>query len=306
MATTFKNPEERPRPGFGDLMRWVVLDRLSGKTPKTPSRYDTPRVEPEARKLRANRQASATWIGHATYLVQLGGLSVLTDPVLGDRVAVVPRNAPVGLELSAMPAIDVVTISHNHYDHLDAPSIKQLGPNPTYLVPLGLKRFFTRLGMPKVIELNWWESAKVGEVEFTFVPAQHWSRRGAFDENKTLWGGWVMSGGGRKVWHAGDTAYFGGFGEIGRRAGPIDAALLPIGAYEPRWFMQNQHMNPKDAVQAFRDADVHLFCSMHWGTFKLTDEPLDEPPRRLREEWAEHNLPDSRLFLARIGETYWL
>lgn len=302
----FKNLEERPRASFGKLLKWKVVDRLKGLTPKHPSRVEIPCVEPEIRRLRTERDPSVTWIGHATYLVQLQGRSILTDPVMGERIAILPRNVPPGIDLAAMPRIAVVTISHNHRDHLDVPSIKRLGPEPTYLVPKGLKKFFVRLGVPKVIELGWWESAQVEGVTFTFVPSQHWSRRGAFDENKSWWGGWVMKGGGRTVWHAGDTAYFRGFSEIGRRIGPIDAALLPIGAYEPRWFMQNQHMNPQEAVRAFQDVGAHLFCAMHWGTFKLTDEPLDEPPRLLQEAWQEQNLPASRLFLARIGETYWL
>lgn len=303
----FQNIEaERPTPGLGKVLRWKVLDGIAGRNQKHPDRVEIPRVEPALRRLRALQDNSLTWIGHATYLVQLAGRSILTDPVLSDSIALIPRNAPLGIDPTALPTIDAVTISHNHRDHLDVPSIRRLGKQPTYLVPKGLARFFSTLGMPKVIELDWWESAEVDGVTYTFVPAHHWSRRGAFDHNRTLWGGWVMRGAGRSVWHAGDTAYFGGFGEIGRRAGPLDAALLPIGAYEPRWFMQNQHMNPSDALRAFQDTGAHLFCAMHWGTFKLTDEPLDEPPRLLRQHWSEQNLPEERLFLPKIGESYWL
>jgi L-ascorbate metabolism protein UlaG (beta-lactamase superfamily) len=304
---SYKNLEaDRPLPSFKNIFQWKVTDALRGRNQKHPDRIEVPRVTPDLRRLRALRDNSVTWVGHATYLVQLAGRSILTDPVLGERIAVIPRIAPIGVEPASMPTIDAVTISHNHRDHLDIPSIRSLGKGPTYLVPMGLKKMFESLGMPKVIELNWWESAEVEGVTYTFVPAHHWSRRGAFDQNKTLWGGWVMRGGGRTVWHTGDTAYFGGFSEIGRRAGPIDAALLPIGAYEPRWFMKNQHMNPDDAVKAFQDSGAHLFCAMHWGTFKLTDEPLDEPPKMLLARWEEQNLPQNRLFLAKLGESYWL
>jgi L-ascorbate metabolism protein UlaG (beta-lactamase superfamily) len=138
------------------------------------------------------------------------------------------------------------------------------------------------------------------------VPSQHWSRRSLFDEDKTLWGGFVIDDASRRVYHSGDTAYFSGFSEIGTRCGPLDAAMLPIGAYDPRWFMAPQHMNPADAVQAFRDLGAQRFFAMHWGTFKLTDEPLDEPPALLRALWREHALDESRLFVPAIGETVWL
>jgi L-ascorbate metabolism protein UlaG (beta-lactamase superfamily) len=300
----FKNLDgKEPTIAISSVLKWKVNQVFSGQAPKASGPFETPRVEPLLDRLHAAQDPSLTWIGHATYLAQLRGKSILTDPIL-DSLPMFPRNSPIGVPHTSMPKIDVVTISHNHRDHLDVSSIKKLGKAPTYVVPLGLKRFFTDLGMPKVIELNWWESATVEGVEFTLVPAQHWSRRGPFDTNKTLWGGWIMRGE-KVIWHAGDTAYFEGFKEIGERIGAIDAALLPIGAYEPRWFMKNQHMNPHDAVQAFLDSKAHLFCAMHWGTFKLTDEPLHEPPQVLLDIWREKNLPQERLFLAKLGESYW-
>jgi L-ascorbate metabolism protein UlaG (beta-lactamase superfamily) len=302
---TFKNFDgKEPKIEVGSFLKWKANQFFSGQGPKASGPFETPRVEPALTRIHAVQEPSLTWIGHATYLVQLKGRSILTDPVLGSIFPVVRRNAPLGIEVAALPKIDIVTISHNHRDHLDVASIKKLGSAPTYLVPLGLKKFIEDLGATKVIELNWWESAEVDGVQFTLVPSQHWSKRSAFDTNKTLWGGWVMRGE-RTVWHAGDTAYFEGFKEIGARIGQIDAALLPIGAYEPRWFMKSQHMNPHDAVQAFLDSKAHLFCAMHWGTFKLTDEPLDEPPKILLDIWREKNLAPERLFLAKIGESYW-
>jgi L-ascorbate metabolism protein UlaG (beta-lactamase superfamily) len=171
------------------------------------------------------------------------------------------------------------------------------------VVGKGLGAWFRREGLPKVVELDWWERADVDGLAITFVPAQHWSRRGLLDEDQTLWGGFVIADGRRRVYHSGDTAYFSGFAEIGARVGPLDAAMLPIGAYEPRWFMRPQHMNPEDAVRAFVDLGAARFFAMHWGTFKLTDEPLDEPPALLRALWSARGLHAARLFVPAVGET---
>jgi L-ascorbate metabolism protein UlaG (beta-lactamase superfamily) len=157
-------------------------------------------------------------------------------------------------------------------------------------------------GLPST-ELGWWRSTRVGEVTITFVPAQHWSRRGPFDGNATLWGGFVIQGRRATVYHSGDTAWFEGFAEIGRRFPGIDAALLPIGAYDPAWFMEKQHMNPEQALAAFGALGARTFVAMHWGTFKLTDEPLDEPPRRLEAERLRLGLPVDRVRVLAVGET---
>ena len=154
-----------------------------------------------------------------------------------------------------------------------------------------------------VTELDWWGSTRVGPVTVHFVPAQHWSRRGLKDANETLWGGFVVEGTSARVYHSGDTAYFEGFQEIGRRFPALDAALLPIGAYDPEWFMSRQHMNPEEAVRAFVDLGARRFLAMHWGTFKLTDEPLDEPPQRLDAEWKRRALPPEPLHVLAVGES---
>jgi L-ascorbate metabolism protein UlaG (beta-lactamase superfamily) len=186
---------------------------------------------------------------------------------------------------------------------MDGPTLQRLPRDATYVVPQGLGPWFRRAGKEKVFETDWWQTIEVGGVAITLVPAQHWSRRSVFDEDRSLWGGFVYAAGGLRVYHSGDTAYFSGFRQIGERLGPLDAALLPIGAYEPRWFMKGMHMNPADAVQAFIDLRARRFVAMHWGTFQLTDEPLDEPPRLLRALWQERGLPAQELLIPAIGET---
>ncbi|MCA9687377.1 MAG: MBL fold metallo-hydrolase, partial [Myxococcales bacterium] len=229
--------------------------------------------------------------------------SALIDPVFSDRLALLPRSAPPGVARADLPKIDLVLITHNHRDHMDAPSLRLIGDAPLYVVPEGLGSWFRRAGFSRVVELAWWEQRELEGLAVTFVPAQHWSRRGLFDDHTSAWGGYVLEAEGLRVYHSGDTAYFEGFAEIGRRCGPIDAAMLPIGAYEPRWFMRTQHMNPADAVQAFEDLGARRFVAMHWGTFKLTDEPLDLPPQALCEAWAERGLADARREIPAIGQT---
>ncbi|MGE5048665.1 MAG: MBL fold metallo-hydrolase, partial [Deltaproteobacteria bacterium] len=163
---------------------------------------------------------------------------------------------------------------------------------------------FTAARNTLVRELRWWDAERINDhVPVSFVPSQHWSRRGLFDTNQTLWGGFVIEGARARVYHAGDTAWFAGFKEIGERFPHPDAALLPIGAYDPGWFMEKQHMNPEQAVQGFLDLGAKRLAAMHWGTFKLTDEPLNEPPQRLRAEWRRRGLPEDRLRILAIGET---
>lgn len=256
-----------------------------------------------ARGLRAAAQLALTWIGHATFLAQIGGRNILTDPIFASRLAVVRRNAPVGVARKDLPKIDMVLVTHNHRDHMDGPSLRELGPEPVYVVPKGLADWFRKAGLTRVVEMEWWEEREVEGVNVTFVPSQHWSRRGLLDENTTLWGGYVLEREGARVYHSGDTAWFDGFAEIGERVGAIHAAMLPIGAYEPRWFMRRQHIDPFEAVRAFQALGAERFVAMHWGTFCLTDEPLDEPPTLLRQAWDEAALPEAKRFIPAIGET---
>jgi L-ascorbate metabolism protein UlaG (beta-lactamase superfamily) len=250
-------------------------------------------------------ETALTWVGHATYVVRIGGLTVLTDPIWSDAMPGVPRRVtPPGVAWSALPKVDAVVISHNHYDHLDSPTIRRLPRDTPIFVPAALRGWFTRRGFVDVTELDWWESATVSGVTFDFVPAHHWSRRTLWDTNRTLWGGWIMTAeDGRRVYHAGDSGYGHWFEAIGNRYPGIDVAMLPIGAYSPRWFMRPSHMEPAEAVRAFEDLGAARLASMHWGTFILSREPLLEPLVLLRKAWDHTGRDRADLWDLAIGET---
>lgn len=299
----FRNLDGSRNPhGLRTVLKWK-LGLHEGRKIRAAARAEVPRVQPDLAAVQTAAHPALTWIGHASYLVQLGGRSLLVDPVFSMRLAVVPRNGPPGLARAELPPIDVVCVTHNHRDHMDEASLRALGPEPVYVVPRGLGAWFRRARLPRVVELDWWQGCEAGGFEITFVPSQHWSRRGLFDENTSLWGGYVIARDGLRVYHSGDTAWFDGFAEIGRRAGPIDAAMLPIGAYEPRWFMRTQHIDPIEAIAAFRDLGARRFVAMHWGTFKLTDEDLLEPPAMLVEHWDQQGLPTARREIPAIGQS---
>ena len=304
MAPRFKNLDGSGPQPFSNVFQWAVKDRLAGKRRKSPATASVPRVEPDLAALATpplpGEGARLTWLGHASWLVQLDGVSLLIDPVLSDSIpGFIRRNVPPGVPVEKLPPIAATLVSHNHYDHLDMPTVRQVGA--PVITGLGMSRYFSH--GTRLTELDWWGSTKVGAVTVHFVPAQHWSRRGLQDTNETLWGGFVVEGSSARVYHSGDTAWFEGFREIGRRFPRLDAAMLPIGAYDPSWFMEKQHMNPEQAVQAFEDLGARRFLAMHWGTFKLTDEPLDEPPQRLDAEWHRRALPREPLHVLAVGQS---
>src|SRR5256885_14143754 len=293
--------------GPKDIFKWKVLDPLSGRAPKAPA-GPTARFTPPSRpfdpELVRGLQPSLTWIGHASFLLTLGGKKVVTDPVLGPRLeGFGKRYGAPGIPPEAMPEVDVVLVSHNHYDHLDAWSIKRLGPRPIYVVPLGNAALVRGAGAKAVVELDWCQTTEIAGLEVTLVPSMHWSMRFAWNRNDMLWGCFVVRSRDGAAYHSGDTAHFDGFTEIGRRCGPIDWAMLPVGAYDPRWFMSAQHMNPEEAGDGAVQLGAATMVAMHWGTFKLTDEPLDEPPLRARAEWERLKLAPERLWGLGIGET---
>ncbi|WP_059105961.1 MBL fold metallo-hydrolase [Shouchella shacheensis] len=286
-----------------DFLRWFNERRRKEKD----LRARIEQVEsPVIHELRENRTAtSITWIGHATFLIQQNGLNLLTDPVWARKIARYRRATPPGLPLDELPGIDAVLLSHGHYDHLDFATLKQLKGKPMFYVPAGMKRLFTKRGYKNVQELQWWKATTVGGLTFSFVPAQHWVRRGVFDQNASHWGGWMIEGAHESIYFAGDSGYFRGFAEIGQRYQP-DIALLPIGAYEPEWFMKLDHMNPEEAICAFRDLGADVCIPMHYGTFRLADETGIEARDRFLQGWEKQRLAKERLAMLKIGETLWL
>jgi L-ascorbate metabolism protein UlaG (beta-lactamase superfamily) len=301
----FANLDGSGPAGMRAVFRWAVWDRITGKRRDAPDRAPVATVAPDLARLAAppapGEPARLTWLGHASWLVQVDGASLLVDPALKDGIfGGIDRNVPPGVTIAQLPPIDAVLVSHSHYDHLDVPTLADV--KAPVVAGRRLGKLFQKHGLVAT-ELGWWETARVRDVTITFVPAQHWSRRGLFDTNTTLWGGFVIEGRAATVYHSGDTAYFDGFRTIGERFPRIDAALLPIGAYDPAWFMEPQHLNPEQAVQAFVDLGARTFLAMHWGTFKLTDEPLDEPPRRVEAERLRRNLPPERVRVLAVGET---
>lgn len=308
----FRNVDVSEEHGFLDLLKWRWQRRSKDMPP--PESYDFPIAENDPSFLRTNgHKTTLTWIGHATVLLQLNGKNILTDPLFSERASPVQWAGPKrvvapGLSLQDLPPIHMVVISHDHYDALDKNSIISLferdgGHETIFFVPLRLKRWMNNLGITKVFELDWWDQHDEGEFRITAVPVQHWSKRGLAARNKTLWAGWVIQSGDFRFFFTGDSGYTPIFKEIGEKLGPFDLSAIPIGAYEPRWFMKIHHINPEEAVQIHKDVRSKKSVAIHWGTFILTDEPLDEPPKRLETAKVERNVPPEAFLVLKHGET---
>jgi len=298
----FDERATQPARGFGDILKWKVLDPLSARKQVRRAPFQVPWRE-NLGEIIASAEPSLTWIGHASFVLRLGGRLVAFDPVFAKTLGVMRRLSPPGITPERLPPVDLVLVSHNHYDHLDLPSLKRIGPEATFVVPLGNGALLRKAGLPKVVELDWWQAHEHESLTITLVPSRHWSMRTLWDRNEALWGGFVVRGPEGTAYHSGDTAFFDGFREIGERMGPIDWAILPIGAYEPRWFMHPQHLDPEEAGEAFQMLNARNFVAMHWGAFQLTDEPVGEPPERIRAFWREKGLSEDRLWVLDVGET---
>ena len=270
---------------FGDMLKWIRSD-----------------IEPEITKIELSLDWQklnlseddnyAIWIGHSTFLIKKNGVTILTDPIFSKRASpfrnIGPKRLiPPAIPLDEIPNIDIVTVSHNHYDHLDIHSLKKISkkhPEAIFLVPAGDKKLLKRKKIKNVYDFDWWESIEHKGFVITFTPVQHWSKRSLFDRNKSLWGGWFFDHKDYSLYHAGDTGYSKDFIDTKTKLGSPKYAFIPIGAYDPEWFMAESHVNPEDAVKIMLDLGAEKAFGMHWATFTLTDEDTIEPKIRLEKE----------------------
>jgi L-ascorbate metabolism protein UlaG (beta-lactamase superfamily) len=284
----------------GSFLKWQLTKRQGAWREWVE---DAPGARPQ-RRVDGGR-VRVTWVNHSTLLLQMDGLNVLTDPIWSERCSPVGfagprRHRAPGLRFEDLPRIDVVLVSHNHYDHMDVATLKRLGA--PIVVPLGNAVLLARRGIGGARDLDWWESTRVSDrVTVTAVPAQHFSARGMTDRNAALWCGFVVSGPSGHVYFAGDTGWGGHFEEIARRFGPMRLAMLPIGAYEPRWFMRPAHISPAEAVDAHLVLGARTSIGMHWGTFRLSDEGELDPARDLAAAVAAKGNPDVRVIEHGLG-----
>jgi L-ascorbate metabolism protein UlaG (beta-lactamase superfamily) len=279
---------------------------LEPRTP-WPAHIDEPPRRPPGLE---GARAVVTFIGHATFLIQTAAGNILTDPMYSRRAGplnlIGPRRVrPPAVPFDDLPPIAVVLLSHNHYDHCDLRTLGMLAErfDPVVVTPLGNGALVRSAGIRRVEELDWWQEAKTSELPIVLTPARHFSARTPWDRNRALWGGFMLAPEGARIFFAGDTAYATFFRDVRRRLGPIDLALLPIGAYEPRWFMQSVHMNPEEAVQAHQDLEASESVGMHFGTFQMTIEGIDEPLRALDDACRAKNIPRSQFHTLGFGES---
>lgn len=303
----FFNPwMPREEKGFIQLLKW----KLSRKEDYTDEEKNfKPAFIPEApRRIKEIPGVDfIMWVGHATFLIRLGGDLWLTDPIFSDRALFPKRKIPPAITSRDLKNLGAkrlnVIISHNHYDHLDSKTIKSLPDDTRFFVPLGLKQFITGLGKDDVVEMDWWQTADAGNgTEIACLPMQHWSRRIGQDVNTTLWASFMISTPELKIYFAGDSGYFIGYREIGMRYPGIDYVLMPTTAFQPRWFMHYAHMDIDEAIDAFHDLNAGYFIPTQWGTFHLGDEPPGYPALELKRKIVEKKLDPSRFLIMDVGQ----
>jgi len=283
-----------PHPSLSDLHEALVMGNPSRESIK-----HTPHEKSKA--------IQTTWIGQSTLLVQMGGINILTDPMFSEICSPVSFLGPKRLisapfSISDLPKIDIVLISHDHYDHLDLPSVKALGNNPKWIIPQGMGKWFHKLGITNVSELGWWKSVFHKDIEIIATPAQHWSGRSPMDQWQSLWCGYAVHAPNSKFYFCGDSGYCDVFKQIGAELGPFDLSALPIGGYEPEWFMKSHHMSPKEAVQTHVDIKSKKSFAMHWGTFVFTDEHVLAPPKDLLKATTSQGV--NNFAVSKLGQSF--
>lgn len=303
---TFFNPGLPSERGWLDVLRWQFTSRRA-----TWPRWVEIAPPPLPAVPRDDRVA-VTWVNHSTFLLQTARGNLLTDPVFSDRVSPVPWAGPrrvhaPGVAFQSLPKIAAVLLSHDHYDHCDAPSLRRLAREhqPVFIAPLGHRELLAGFGATRIIELDWWQTHEPWSgLTVTVTPSRHWSRRSIGGTNRRLWGGFYLHAGAHRVWFLGDSGYDADlFREIGRRGGAPDLALIPIGAYAPRWFMQPAHMNPAEAIRTHQDCGARRSVAMHWGSFQLTDEGRDEPAQALEQARVAAGLAAEHFRVLAPGES---
>ncbi len=309
----FRNPWPHDEHGILDILRW----KLKLGPQEKPEMPDAPDLAAEWMPVAASEidvpPANGwriTWLGHASFLIQGGGVSMLIDPVFSDYCAPVTlpglkRRVATPCQITDLPRIDMVFLTHGHYDHLDLPTLREIGRGTRIIIAEGHASWLGRKGFSNVSELAWERTLEIAPgVTVTATPAQHFTARSPWDRNQGHWCGWLIEGMGAKLWHAGDSGYCPAFSEIGERHGPIDFGMIPIGAYLPRRIMKPMHMNPEEAVRAFLESGCRRAVAMHWGTFRLTDEPMGEPPLRLRSALMAQGISPEHFEIAAVGQQW--
>ncbi len=287
-----------------------TIEAISGYAPTLSAEYILTPKEVRMGLTRTKGEDALTWLGHASFLIKLGGKTILTDPFLSDYATGAPpfgpkRATPPALSIEKLPQIDILVVSHNHYDHLDEETIEALPGKDKIqvIVPLGMGTFFTGRGYQQVMELDWYGYTEIEDITVRAVPAIHGSGRGLFDCNEMLWASYVFKKGTKQVYFSSDTAYGPVYSEIARKIGPVDYALIPIGVYEPRRRMKSVHVDPGQALQIGKDLNAKNIIAMHWGTIRLSDEAFEEPPRRFRQVANENGFTKESAWLLKVGES---
>ena len=308
--------------GLSAVLKW----KTTSKAKKWPKFVDD-NVEPKLDYDLKQGEGAVTFINHASNLIQFQNHTIITDPVFSERVSPMSwagpkRHRKVGVELDALPPISIVLISHNHYDHMDMAALKAIYKQhkPLFITPLGNKKYLAEHGIENIVELDWWQSYSLDhsensdlnadlktdiktDIKISLVPMQHWSSRSLSDRFQALWGGFVIETSGLKVLFSGDTGYNQHFKQIHEKFGAMDFSLIPIGAYEPRWFMKDAHMNPDDAIQAHLDLHSKQSMAIHFGTFQLTDEGIDDPEKDLNIGLEKEGVDAQKFIVPKNGQT---